>query len=199
MSGKVLVAMVCGLILSSTAALGASDSMVLSGGDLRISDQGSGLVFPDGTVQTTAAAGSGSITGSTQVSQISLAAGETKDVATLSMTLIGGKNVLVLPIISGISWPPAPSDYSGKNHTLHVSITWNVLAGDKRSLLASIIQTGDQNIIQLQAAGGPTTAGTHSVVLQATNNSYWSLDDAPYGTSTTATNNFSVTLSAIEL
>jgi hypothetical protein len=201
MSRKIVFQVVFLSVLSVASAFAASDSIVASGGDLRISDIGSGLVFPDGSVQysATPTAESGVVSGGVQVNQISIGAGESKDIATLSMNLVGGKRILALPMISGITWPPAPEAYGGHNHSLHVSIVWNILAGSSRTVIASVQQSAEQNIIQLQGAGGPTPAGVNSIVLQAVNNSYWSLDDSPYGTTPTGTNSFSAMLSAMEL
>ncbi len=53
-------------------------------------------------------------------------------------------------------------------------------------------------MIQVHAVGYPTTAGTRAITLQAVNNSYWTLDDYPYGMSPTGSNGFDVMLSAME-
>jgi hypothetical protein len=172
---------------------------VVSGGNLMISDEGSGLAFPDGTVQYSASTpGASGVVGNTvQVDNVSVGANQTATVATLNLSLLGNRTILVLPTISGLTWGPSPPEYGGHNHSLHVNVRWKITAGGYE--IASFLQTAEQNVVQLQGAGFPTTAGLKSVTLQAVNSSYWSLDDAPGGTSPIGSNSFSVMISAMEL
>jgi hypothetical protein len=175
--------------------------IVVSGGDLKISDQGSGLAFPDGTVQYSASTpgASGVIGNTVQVNNVSVGANQTITVATLNLSLVGNRTILVLPTISGLTWGPSPAEYGGKNHSLHVNMRWNIIAGGYE--IATFLQTAEQNVVQLQGAGFPTTSGLKAVTLQAVNSSYWSLDDPTYEYQKTpvGSNDFSVMISAMEL
>jgi len=187
------------LLVSEAFAADPPVGIVVSGGDLKISDAGSGLAFPDGTVQYSASTpGASGVVGNTvQGDNVSVGAGETVTVATLNLSLLGNRTILVLPTISGLTWGPSPAEYGGKNHSLHVNVRWNIIAGGY--VIATFLQTAEQNVVQLQGAGFPTTAGQKAVTLQAVNGSYWRLDDSPYGTTPIGTNNFSVMISAMEL
>ena len=202
------------LILGSTPALAANPDSVVIPGDLRITGADSGIVFPDGSIQTTATLqgpegpagpqgpqgppGVCSVVGdSIQVNNTFFGVGATADLATLNLSLTGGKRLIVTATISPLTWPPAPADYGGKNHTLHVNVRWDVIAGGYT--ISSFRQTAEQNFIQVQGVGAPTLAGTRAVTLRAVNSSYWSLDDYPYGTTPVGSNNFDVVFSAMEL
>jgi hypothetical protein len=191
----------CFSLLCAAEAFAADPpaGIVVSGGNLKISDDGYGLAFPDGTVQYSASTpgASGVIGNTVQVNSVYVAAGETANVATLNLSLLGNRTILVLPTISGLTWGPSPAEYGGHNHSLHVNVRWKIIAGGYE--IASFLQTAEQNVVQLQGAGFPTTAGQKAVTLQAVNSSYWSLDDAPGGTTPIGTNSFSVMISAMEL
>jgi hypothetical protein len=202
MVSRFVLNVVCLSVLFSSYAFGADQvGIEVKGGNLKISDDDTGVVFHDGTVQKTAATpGASSVIGnSVQVSQISVAAGVTADVATLNLSMTGNRTLLVLPTISGLTWGAAPAEYGGKNHTLHISVQWKILAGPNRVVIGSFQQNAEQNIIQLQGGGFPTTVGNNAITLQAVNSSYWSLDDGSGDTSPVGSNNFFVTLSAMEL
>ncbi|MFA6293196.1 MAG: hypothetical protein WC637_15530 [Victivallales bacterium] len=53
--------------------------------------------------------------------------------------------------------------------------------------------------IGAEAFDGPTPAGSKAITLRAVNSSYWRLDDGSGGTTPVGTNNFNVTLTAMEL
>jgi hypothetical protein len=109
---------------------------------------------------------------------------------------VGGKKILIIPTISSLTWPPAPAGYGGHNHTLHVNILWKVLVDGV--VKTTFQQNREQNIIQLQGFDAPTTGGLKAITLQAENTSYWSLDDAPFGTTPVESNDFDVLFSAME-
>jgi hypothetical protein len=54
---RIISALVASSLLLASQALAAPDSVVFEGGDVRIKGLGNGLVFPDGSRQTTAAEG----------------------------------------------------------------------------------------------------------------------------------------------
>jgi hypothetical protein len=137
------------------------------------------------------------ISGGVEVRDASLGAGATVNLATFDLNAVGGKTLLALPTISSLTWPPAPANYGGKNHSLRVRINWKVLVNGIEKTHFS--QTGEQNIIQLQGIDVPTTAGLKTITLQAVNTSYWSLDDPPYGTTPVGSNNFNILFSAVEV
>jgi hypothetical protein len=201
MTRRIILLFACFSVMFAAEAFAADPpaGIVVSGGNLRISDEGSGLAFPDGTVQYSASTpGASGVVGNTvQVDNVSVGAGEIVNVATLNLSLLGNRIILVLPTISGLTWGPSPSGYGGHNHSLHVNVRWNIIAGGY--VIATFLQTAEQNVVQLQGAGFPTTAGLKAVTLQAVNSSYWSLDDAPGGTTPIGTNSFSVMISAMEM
>jgi hypothetical protein len=202
MVSRFVLIVACFSVLFSSYAFGAVQvGIEVKGGNLKIADDGSGVAFPDGTVQKTAATpGASSVIGnSVQVDQTSVGAGVTADVATLNLSMVGNRTLLVLPTVSGLTWGAAPAEYGGKNHSLHINVQWKILAGPNRVVIGSFQQNAEQNIIQLQGGGFPTTVGNNAITLQAVNSSYWSLDDSPYGTTPVGSNNFFVTLSAMEL
>jgi hypothetical protein len=134
--------------------------------------------------------------GGVKVSGASLGAGATVNLATFNLNTVGGKKILVIPTISSLTWPPAPADYWGHNHMLYVNILWKVLVDGV--VKTTFRQTSEQNIIQLQGFDAPTTGGLKAITLQAVNTSYWSLDDAPFGTTPVESNDFDVLLSVME-
>jgi hypothetical protein len=110
--------------------------------------------------------------------------------------MVGGRKLLAIPTISKLTFGPAPADYGGHNHTLHVNILWKVLVDGV--VKTTFQQTNEQNIIQLQGFDASTPGGLKAITLQAVNSSYWSLDDAPFGTTPIGSNDFTVLFSAME-
>ena len=139
---------------------------------------------------------SGDSGGVVEVRDASFGAGATVNLATFNLNTVGGRKLLAIPTISSLTWPPAPEEYGGHNHTLHVDILWKVLVGGV--VKTTFRQTSEQNIIQLQGFDAPTTGGLTAITLQAVNSSYWSLDDDPYGTTPVGSNNFDILFSGYE-
>ncbi|MBK5100843.1 MAG: hypothetical protein JJE15_07615, partial [Desulfobacteraceae bacterium] len=131
-----------------------------------------------------------------EVKGASLGAGATVSLATFNLNTVGGRKLLAIPTISPLTFGPAPEEYGGKNHTLHVDILWKVLVGGV--VKTTFWQTSEQNIIQLQGFDASTTGGLTAITLQAVNSSYWSLDDEPFGTTPVGSNTFDILFSAME-
>ena len=170
---------------------------------------GGGIQFPGGQVLSDPAGITGPkgdpgpagvcsiVSGGIHAGPVSMPASSSTDLASLNLTLAGNKTIVVLATINPLTWQPSPIAYGGKNHTLHVNITWKVY-GDGNEI-GSYLQTAEQNIMQIQAAGNPTPSGLKTITLRAVNASYWSLDDSPYGTTPIGSNSFNVVLSAMEI
>jgi len=131
-----------------------------------------------------------------RVQRTSFGSGATANLATFNLNTAGNGILMATATISPLTFGPGPEEYWGKNRSLRVDVLWKVLVDGV--VIGAFQQTAEQNIIQFQAAV-PTTAGLKAITLQAVNNSYWNLDEAPYGTTPEGSQNFDVVFSAMEL
>lgn len=189
-------------IADGYVTLPAGGGIVFSGGAILNDPTGiTGPMGPMGPVGPVGPVGPAGVTNvmvnEVVVGPVAFGAGQTVNLASMDVNLQGNKKILILVNISSLSFQGSPPAYGGKNHSLHVNVTWNIIADGNE--MQSTWQNAEQNIITFQTVGGPTPAGMKTITLQAVNSSYWRLDDSPYGTTPVGSEFMRIVISAMEI